>query len=360
MRRHSEFIGSIILVLMSVGLTLGAAELGCRLVYPEGFYRWRPNPDVHTTSEFSYRIIRNSWGVRDREFKAEELSGETILLLGDSMTYGQGVENVDTFPKVLERLYGRDAEEVLVINGGGRGTSTIHQFETLKELYSTTSFNAVGFCFYLGNDSDNNYQHAEQPESIRAAITRETSSNSIKQALFAELALPNFVYMRLRALAAELNLIRWFSGKDLLRRDSTEREVEGWKITRDYVGQIRDFQEAHPETYVFFVMLPQDFQVDGDKQESYRLSEQEYDFFKPNRELVSILEDAQMPYVDMTPLFVDHYSSETSPKLYFPIDRHMNELGHKVVANSLHDFLGEHRLKMANAKERASGHIETF
>ena len=234
---------------------------------------WRPNPDLHTTNEFSYSATSNSWGVRDREFSVEDLTGETILMLGDSMTFGLGVDLEDTFPKLLEADYRKAGRNTLVINGGGLGASTIQQYRSLMELAGTSKFSAVGFCFYLGNDSDDNFLHADHPQSIRAAIEHELSSNSVGKTLLRNFALPNLVYMRLRAILYDWDLVESFQGKKLIRRKTSPRERTGWRATEGYVHRIREFQDANPDTHIFFVLLPQDFQVDPEKQRRYGLSE---------------------------------------------------------------------------------------
>ena len=334
-KKIKELYFGVILLVISTTFSLAIFEWGCRLIYPDGFYSWRPNPTKHVTSEFSYSVFRNSWGVRDKEFKPEELKGENIILLGDSMTYGQGVENKDTFAKLLDIELRDRGHSSLVINGGGRGTSTVRQFMSLKELSKDVDFAAVGFCFYLGNDSDNNFQHADQPESMRSAIERELSTNSIRKWFFQNSALVNFAYMRLRSLAYSLNLIKSFQMKEQLVKDSSSRVVEGWKITDDYVSRIKEYQVENPETHIFFVLLPQDFQVDTVKQERYDLTPESYDFLKPNRTMRSILERHQLPYVDVTQAFVERYAETKEENLFFPIDRHFTEAGHLVVAEEI-------------------------
>ena len=50
------------------------------------------------------------------------------------MTYGQGVEAEDSFPKLLERRLRERHSDLLVINGGGVSSDTVGQFESLKEF----------------------------------------------------------------------------------------------------------------------------------------------------------------------------------------------------------------------------------
>ena len=65
-------------------------------------------------------VTTNSLGFRDLEFTVEKRPGELrILTVGDSFTFGSGVQLEDSWPQVLERLLGgQRAEPVEVINGG--------------------------------------------------------------------------------------------------------------------------------------------------------------------------------------------------------------------------------------------------
>lgn len=65
------------------------------------------------TPEFSFTVKTNSLGFRDREFSDQKNARIRILALGDSFTYGWGVEIDQSWPKILEqrlRSAGLDAE----------------------------------------------------------------------------------------------------------------------------------------------------------------------------------------------------------------------------------------------------------
>lgn len=65
-------------------------------------------------------VSTNSLGFRDLEFSAEKPPGELrILTVGDSFTFGSGVQLEDSWPQVLEALLEEDrGQPVEVINGG--------------------------------------------------------------------------------------------------------------------------------------------------------------------------------------------------------------------------------------------------
>jgi lysophospholipase L1-like esterase len=82
---------------------------------PHAEYRYR-------TSEFSAVARTNARGFRDREFTPRAERGTTrILAIGDSFTYGWGVENDEAWPKVLERRLLASGVRVEIANLGRPG-----------------------------------------------------------------------------------------------------------------------------------------------------------------------------------------------------------------------------------------------
>ena len=64
-------------------------------------------------------VVINSQGLRDREFPLVPAPGKTrILMLGDSLTFGWGVEGDETYSKVLERMLAKGGYDAEVINTG--------------------------------------------------------------------------------------------------------------------------------------------------------------------------------------------------------------------------------------------------
>jgi len=109
--RTRSALTSILLVAVSIGV---AFLLTLALDWAAGVYLysshrnagliWGPSSVVrHTTREFSYVARINNLGFRDRDFRRGKAPGRRAIVLGDSFTYGWGVNNDDPWPKVLER-----------------------------------------------------------------------------------------------------------------------------------------------------------------------------------------------------------------------------------------------------------------
>jgi len=69
-------------------------------------------------------VRTNSFGCRDREYSLKKEPGVTrIVVLGDSITFGQGVKEEETFPKVMEKSLNKTLypSHIEIINFGVQG-----------------------------------------------------------------------------------------------------------------------------------------------------------------------------------------------------------------------------------------------
>jgi len=92
--------------------TKQSQKLDWQLFEPNSIARYK-------TSEYEYIVKINSLGFRDREINIEKSGKFRILCVGDSWTYGWGVNVEDSWPKVLEQqLINEISENIEVLNFG--------------------------------------------------------------------------------------------------------------------------------------------------------------------------------------------------------------------------------------------------
>ena len=118
----------------------GALEIGLRLFVPAHFgtggsRRFELDPDLiyrlrranvvtWSTAEFVETSHTNALGLRGGELGGKRIGEQRILALGDSFTYGHGVQDDETYPAVLERRLRARGHDVTVQNAGVPGYST--------------------------------------------------------------------------------------------------------------------------------------------------------------------------------------------------------------------------------------------
>jgi lysophospholipase L1-like esterase len=150
-----EFIKKILLSLASVIFFILVVEIVLRLTYPflanyntemaryakelkviidENFFRHRPNK---AGTYYGVEIKTNSMGWReDKGYQSEKPSEvKRLIVLGDSITLGWGVESSQAYPKVLEKLLNSDTTLTFkyeVINTGVGNYNTRLELEMLK------------------------------------------------------------------------------------------------------------------------------------------------------------------------------------------------------------------------------------
>lgn len=128
---------------------------------------------VHSPSS-SARIMGaevsiNSKGLRDREFAYVKTPGiERILVIGDSVTFGFGVGQDETFPKLLEKmLNARSPGSSEVLNAGIGNYNTRQEAEAYRrELYRYDPDKIV-LAFYV-NDPEPTQKYVENFFSKRS------------------------------------------------------------------------------------------------------------------------------------------------------------------------------------------------
>jgi lysophospholipase L1-like esterase len=120
---------SLVAILISLGVGLGITWLlewgaGWRLyaTHRNAGLIWGPYSVVeHSTDEFSYQARINNLGFRDRDFAGRRSGAKRVLAIGDSFTYGWGVDGEDSWPKVMERDLRRGGLDIEVANLGAPG-----------------------------------------------------------------------------------------------------------------------------------------------------------------------------------------------------------------------------------------------
>jgi len=96
----------------------------------------------HDSCEFHVTVATSNQGLRDREFSTDPPPGIVrVAAVGDSFTFGWGVEVAQAWPKVLERLLNhpetnhsdKDRRSVEVLNFGVPGASPIQYAENAEK-----------------------------------------------------------------------------------------------------------------------------------------------------------------------------------------------------------------------------------
>lgn len=167
MRRGGAKIGiGFVSLLFAFVLSISVLEIWLRLfgVPPPqtpGFTVTHPRRRYELRSHFrgttyAAPLHVNSYNLRDFERPIDlSIAATRVLVLGDSMTFGQGVRMEETFPKVLEQhLRAFTRHQVQVFNLGVPSYNTVSEYRYLEDVYEKFKPQLVIVQFTVGNDSE--------------------------------------------------------------------------------------------------------------------------------------------------------------------------------------------------------------
>ena len=136
------FAAAAALVLVSVAITLVAAEFALRLATPSGYFIWKPHtsrtlvpaPGVMPGVSGESRFRTNSQGLRADE--PSDKDGYRILTLGGSTTECLYLDQAETWPQLLqdELNAAPNAPHAWVGNAGMSGRNTRHHVLAMQHL----------------------------------------------------------------------------------------------------------------------------------------------------------------------------------------------------------------------------------
>jgi lysophospholipase L1-like esterase len=96
----------------------------------ELIYSLKPGRErIAKSEEFVEHATTNRHGLRDDEFIPRESFEKRIIVLGDSMIFGHGVNDDETFPNQLEAIFREQHRRVDVINAGIKGYGTDNAYK---------------------------------------------------------------------------------------------------------------------------------------------------------------------------------------------------------------------------------------
>tara|TARA_B100000959_G_C14983189_1_gene624409 strand:+ start:2486 stop:3520 length:1035 start_codon:yes stop_codon:yes gene_type:complete len=163
------------LLFISTFIPLACVELGFYF-YGEKFFLWQTNQSWITQldeelvyslqpnkighfkqDEFVEKSRINSFGLRDKEIDKYSKYDKRIIVLGDSFTYGYGVNNGQTYSDFLESFFFReDGKKIDVVNAGVHGYGTDQEYKLYKTRLYEKLRHDVLIIGINANDIDDN------------------------------------------------------------------------------------------------------------------------------------------------------------------------------------------------------------
>jgi hypothetical protein len=342
----------IIGVLLSFLVAFAMAEGAVRLFRPQevGPVRFTCDPELgeipvpgqhgerHFPGVFDFIYSNNSLGWRGpREFRADKQATYRVLFLGDSFTYGLGVNDEKTFAAQVEKILTADRLSVEVMNAGCPGKGTDYEVKVFDTVGRKFHPDLTVLCFFCNDFQDNEraeYYNVDKRGDLHTKALH-CNQGALKKVL---LDLPGYNWLISWSQAA--NLIKQ-AGVDLLvNRAATtgpnvtpglvvsyNRGAEGYAnrnnkgLTNLYVEHLNNaVKSAGGSLIMFYIPISQEVR---DYQKSRTISADE-------QACVRIAADNGITLWSLTPLLA--LSGQTIENLYYK-EGHWTAAAHELAGS---------------------------
>jgi hypothetical protein len=308
----------IVVGMISLIASLGVVELGIRLVEPMLTTKpWSTRPRYYFTPESAATLQ----GFTHKRKKPENTF--RIAIVGDSYSFAPYMQFTDTFPKVLERMLNLNAtdKKVEVVNYGIPALSTNHEIDVLKRALKEQA-DLVILQITLNDAELKPYA----PIGIQATSDRFgqlQKSDGWLSSIAEHLHSLRFVMQRLHNQRTRREYVDYFN--------NLFTHPKGWKVFSDAVGTIggRCKKKNIPVVSVVFPLfgLP----LDGN-----------YPFMQTHEKILTLLKEKSIPAKDLYSLYAGIPLDQL--QVIPGVDRHPNEIAHRMAAEALYDWLAELKL----------------
>ena len=366
--------------LLSFTLTIGACvvglilfEAGLRLfnpqileIHPNGMWQLSdtrgcqltPGFDGdHTFVDFTVRITINKQGFRDRSYGPKPPGVFRILTIGDSFTFGLGVDQHEVYSKVLESILNKQTAQTFeVINGGAPGYSTHQELILLKEAGLALEPDLVLVGFYPFNDLRDNqlpinryalaYGYLYDEKGYNVVLQNEKSGLPIpfKGYLWAHFNAYRFLADRYHKLKSSWTYAPLSDVGDREKERADESQDQSNRpvtLTKPIVDKktSRLFREIAEVTrgnggQAVMLLIPDIKQVANPES----MWKPQWDQYKTMASLNT------MPVIDLSPVFVEANRTDRTRELWYMVNKHWKARGHRLTAETIYKSLLEQHL----------------
>lgn len=336
-----------------------ALELGLRIFNPQvlGFVQFSYDPELgcipvpyqkgRVTKPF-YTYTNNSWGLRGaKEYGQKRKNDLRIIMLGDSFTYGLGVNDNQTFAYLLEKELLSDKFCVEIINAGSPGKGTDYALKFFQARASKLNPGLVILCFNKSDFEDNQYNYYYEFRDDGSVVAKSLSNSfCAKKTIFSRNALYNWLinhsYLANYIKKYMVNSIRQKEIRKIKLNKNTERMIIAYpaehdlektinqELTAKYIRLLnKEIKKSGLEFVIFYIALHSEIKLYREKSQ---ISTFENDF----REIVN---NEKITYFSTTKNLAE--SDLSLSELYFLQyhDVHLTLNGHRLVADFMSNCL---------------------
>lgn len=313
----------IVLRVFIIGAPLENSGDQLHILLEDSERTWGLNPDANGVQSGGAFSI-NSFGFRDKEYSPTK-PDETlrIAVVGDSVTFGKGVDQDKTYAKVLERkLNGDCTQHIEVLNFGVYAYNTFREYAAIKEQVMHFNPDLIVMLYVLNDpelDIDLGLNKTVKQKSLVERVREGLTNNVYTYQFLAR------IYFASQALNQNLSL-NILSYYPMIHSD----EFAGWTRVVDTFGELHELSVREDVPVVIF-MQP----------ELYRL-ERDYPFLDIHEQVIETAHANGLRAFDLYPYFKGKRTR--SLRVHNFQDRHPNDEGHDIIAHGMLSTLREEQI----------------
>ncbi len=264
---------------------------------------------VHEGIEY----VTNSLGLRERELDKRPKADKTILVLGDSFIWGDGIPVESLVTTKLEKKLNEMGKKIEVVNGGGGGGNAQSEYERLVKLTPIYKPSEV-MVFFFTNDILEDKPISKESEMRVATSWRQ----NIKEFLRSRSHFFAFLYYLYKDRIVEvIGVPKFLLPPDYFNLDDTK---PGWKSFKEYVLKMRDFCKKNNIAFSY-VIIP-----------TLTCLNDRYPYKEMHEALKRFFEESRIEYFDLFPVFSPYRPS----KLWVNLENsHWNDLATTLAADAI-------------------------
>lgn len=304
-------------------------------------YKLSPN---YSGMQFSYKIRvkinTNSKGLRDfREYNYERNDKKRILVLGDSSSFGQGVELKETYVELLRKKFNENVE---IINTGVGGYGINNEY--LYFINEGIKYNPDIILLQFSNNDWGKHKIINKEEKeiidlsnsltankkgILISHMKKRLSSSIHLFLLGKLRTYNFLYSKLKLIISKIDREKKGEVPVFHMPEDSEEYMEAYD---GYFNLLKKLKESTNVKIIVF-SGPHLLYLDNPKKIMQRYGVN-YSI-EPNQveeSLEKIAKDLQIDFIRI---------QSNDPTIFLKIDRHWNPRGNQIVADELYLSLNQ-------------------
>ncbi len=351
-------------------LALGLSEIAVRLCNPQPIRpaMYQADPLYGRTTiprlggywkepEFSHAFQLNSLGFRDRE-RALRKPANTVRIigLGDSFSWGVGVEQHETFLQQLEDTLNQSEDGMSheVLNWGVPGWGTAQELLCLKHQAPAYHPDLVLIQYFKDDDlADNVYKSPFRLTDEAGAVTHSADREpNVSRLIRATRYVPFY-----RVLTQHSQLLSLLRARLIIAAEQNDRRplantipgdsfAYGLQLTEALLDELFSYTESVGWTTAMLI-IPRKGELSASS--AGRDSGRRRRALDEARMLDDVCRRHNIPRLDLS----ESFSQKDVSLLYYSIDEHLTPYGHKVTAEATARFLNTHRL-MNEPIKRAS------